>query len=397
MLTQTLSPQHSKLRETCNTPRVLLAEDDPGLARTIKRILSISGAEVTTVDNGLVAVNMLTQEAFDVVLSDIHMPGMSGTDLLSVVRAYDLDLPVVLMTALPQVNSAVEAVELGALQYLIKPIDPQTLTKAVDRATKLHRIAQKKREALQLLNEHQAATQERLLLSRTFERTLETLWMAYQPIVIPTEHRLFAYEALMRSPQEALPNPASVLAAAERLNRLHELGRKVRELAVDPLMQVDSDILLFINLHAQELTDPYLFDKDQPLHKIAHRVVLEITEHGDVNQLNDLQGIIQKLRSIGYRIALDDLGAGYASLSSFALLEPEFIKLDISIVRGICNSQVQKKLALSILSLCKDLNTKVIAEGIENEQDLETLLSLGCTIMQGYFFAKPGPAFPKYP
>ena len=101
-----------------------------------------------------------------------------------------------------------------------------------------------------------------------------------------------------------------------------------------------------------------------------------------------------QLRAMGYRIAVDDLGAGYAGLTSFAQLEPEVVKVDMSLVRGIDGSPTKQKLLESIIGLCRDLKIQIIAEGIETEPERDTLVRLGGDLCQGYLFAHPGRPFP---
>jgi EAL domain-containing protein (putative c-di-GMP-specific phosphodiesterase class I) len=100
------------------------------------------------------------------------------------------------------------------------------------------------------------------------------------------------------------------------------------------------------------------------------------------------------LRELGFRIALDDLGAGYAGLTSFALLEPEFVKLDMSLVRDVHQNATKQKVIGSMVRLCHEMDKQIIAEGVESRDERDALVELGCDLLQGYFFAKPGKAFP---
>ena len=124
---------------------VLVVDDDEHLGRALQRVLTVAGFEVVIANDGNAAVQTVMERGFDVILTDIHMPGMSGVDLLTVVRAYDLDVPVILMTGEPTIETAIEAVSLGALQYLPKPTPNDVLVKAVERAWRLRRIAATKR------------------------------------------------------------------------------------------------------------------------------------------------------------------------------------------------------------------------------------------------------------
>jgi EAL domain-containing protein (putative c-di-GMP-specific phosphodiesterase class I) len=97
---------------------------------------------------------------------------------------------------------------------------------------------------------------------------------------------------------------------------------------------------------------------------------------------------------MGYRIAIDDLGAGYAGLTSFAQLEPEVVKLDISLVRDVHKEPTKQKLVRSMVGLCREMGLHTIVEGIEAVEERDALVDLGCDLMQGYLFAKPDRPFP---
>jgi EAL domain-containing protein (putative c-di-GMP-specific phosphodiesterase class I) len=101
------------------------------------------------------------------------------------------------------------------------------------------------------------------------------------------------------------------------------------------------------------------------------------------------------LRERGFRIAVDDLGAGYAGLTSFALLEPEIVKVDMTLVRDIDRSPVKRKLVRSMAALCRDMGLLIVSEGVETIAEHETLMELGCDLFQGYLFARPGRDFPE--
>jgi len=133
---------------------------------------------------------------------------------------------------------------------------------------------------------------------------------------------------------------------------------------------------------------------DSPLTSLASRVVLEVTERVSLDNVSKVLEKIAALRALGFQIALDDLGAGYAGLTSFTLLEPEFVKLDMSLVRGVHESPIKQKLIRAMVLLCKDMGKQIIAEGVESVGERDQLIELGCDLLQGYFFAKPGRSFP---
>src|SRR5262249_35008623 len=139
--------------------------------------------EVVAVADGPTAAARVNSERFDVVLSDVHLQGMNGIALLRLVRSADLDVPVILMTGLPDVDSAIEAMDLGALTYLKKPFDLNALDTALSRATKLAALARAKRDAIAAGLGGFAASNEHAALTTSFDRALDSMWIAFQPIV----------------------------------------------------------------------------------------------------------------------------------------------------------------------------------------------------------------------
>ena len=379
----------------CLRARVLIVDDDDTLVRSYARTLAVEGYDVDTRFDGEAAVDAIRHSSYDVVLSDIDMPRLGGLDLLERIRAHDLDVPVVLITGSPTLETAIAAIEYGALRYLPKPVDPARLRSITADAVCLHRIARAKRRALDLVGGEARLAGDRAGLVASFGRAVESLWIAYQPIISWSRRDVFGYEALLRSREPSLPHPGAILDAAERLDRLHELGRVIRERAAAPAVPLPDNALLFVNLHTQDLLDDDLYDTTRPLAAIAERVVLEITERASLHSIHDVQGRIARLRRMGYRIAIDDLGAGYAGLTSFAQLEPEVVKLDMSLVRDVHEQPTKQTLVRTMIAMCSELGMKVVAEGIETPAERATIVDSGCDLLQGFLFAKPEVAFPS--
>ncbi len=249
-------------------------------------------------------------------------------------------------------------------------------------------------QAAELLGHFGARAADRAGLEASFQGALSTLWMAYQPIVCPRTRSVFGYEALLRSNEPTLPHPGAVIDAAERLDAMQLLGRTVRERAPEPLASAGDEVMLFVNLHVQDLLDPTLTAPSSPLSRMADRV-LEITERSSLNELTDVRARVARLREMGFRIAVDDLGAGYAGLTSFTLLEPEVVKLDMTLIRDVHVSATKQKVIRSIASLCKDMGMLIVAEGVEVAEERDALVDLGCDLLQGFLFARPGRPFPE--
>lgn len=374
---------------------VLIVDDDEALLRSLARLLRLRGYEPKTATSAAAAIELIQSERFDVVLSDIAMPGMDGIQLLRRLRDTDLVVPVILITGEPAVSTAVDAVEYGAFRYLTKPVANDDLVATVEKAVRYHRMARMKAKAAELLGTETAGPGDRAGLEVSFERALETLWIAYQPIVDARNRRVFGHEALLRSSEPSLPHPGAVIDAAVRLEQLDVLGRTIRSRAAGPVAENPAAGVLFVNLHVRDLLDPTLTAPESPLSRIASRVVLEITERAALDEVGDVRPRIARLREMGFRIAIDDLGAGYSGLTSFAQLEPEVVKLDMSLVRGIDSSATKQKVVRSMSSLCRDMGMLVVAEGVETPSERDMLVELGCDLLQGYLFAKPSRPFPQ--
>jgi EAL domain-containing protein (putative c-di-GMP-specific phosphodiesterase class I) len=235
---------------------------------------------------------------------------------------------------------------------------------------------------------------DRAGLEIQFSAALEQLWMATQPIVSWPERTILAYETLVRTDEPTLRNPVDLFDVAERLGRVTELGRAIRRLVARLIPEAPASALVFVNLHPTDLEDDELLSDDGVLSRFAPKIVLEITERATLESIPGLSKRIARLREIGFRIAVDDLGAGYAGLSNFASLEPEIVKADMSLVRGIDASPLKQKLMRTIATLSDDLKIQLVAEGIETVAERDCLISLGASALQGYLFARPGRGFP---
>lgn len=378
--------------------KLLVVDDDRALLRAYQRVLGRRGWTLATAADGFAASKLMETTSFDVIVSDINMPECDGLSFLRTVREHDADVPVILVTGTPCVDSSIRAIEDGVFRYLLKPVPNEALLEVVSRAARYHELARLKRRALELVGSEQKRVAERAELARRFATATELLWMAFQPIVSWRERRVFGYEALLRTDESTLRSPIEFLSAAERLDAVHELGRAVRAKVADAARCLEAeadDVALFVNLHSHDLNDPTLREACSPLSAIAKRVVLEITERVALEGVANVASQIGALKAMGFRIAVDDLGAGYAGLSSVTQLEPEIVKLDMSLVRGIDTSSNKQRIVASMSALCASLGILCVAEGVETPAERDTLVSLGCDLLQGYLFARPDRGFPR--
>jgi EAL domain-containing protein (putative c-di-GMP-specific phosphodiesterase class I) len=153
---------------------------------------------------------------------------------------------------------------------------------------------------------------------------------------------------------------------------------------------------MFVNVHPHSLLDPQLYSDDDPLASHAEAVVIEITERSSLATVKDLSMRLQTLRSLGYRIAVDDMGSGYAGFNAFAI-RPDFVKFDRTLIHAARGAQAERRLVTSISSVCADLGIETIAEGIEDLSDHHAASAMGCTHVQGFFLARPEAGFRRGP
>lgn len=374
--------------------RILLVDDEPLVRDMCSHLLRKAGYEIEEAADGRSACDAIEQRRFDAVITDLALPLVDGIQVLKAVRERDPDLPVVLMTGSGDLGTAMQAVEHGALGYLLKPISPSVLLTVAEKAVAYRRQAVAKRRALDHYGDVTRQESVRAELSATFDRALTTLHMVYQPIVRFSDRSVFAYEALVRTDEPALRSPSDLFAAAEALGRVMDIGRATRRSVASTLPLLSSSVPVFVNLHPSDLEDDDLLSGSSPLSKLASRIVLEVTERASLEATTNIHGRLRALRGLGYRLAVDDLGAGYSGLASLALLAPEVVKIDMSLTRGVDREPTKQKVIETLATLCRDLGLLAIVEGVETADERDALIFLGCDLLQGYLFARPASSFP---
>jgi EAL domain-containing protein (putative c-di-GMP-specific phosphodiesterase class I) len=154
-------------------------------------------------------------------------------------------------------------------------------------------------------------------------------------------------------------------------------------------------LTMFVNLHPADLEDADLVDASAPLTAVASRVVLEVTERASIVSTDRLTRRLARLRELGFRLAVDDIGAGYSGLQSFTDLQPEFVKIDMALVRNVHQSALKQRTIAALCSLCHEIGCAVVGEGVETQDERATLVNLGCDLIQGYLIARPSVQLPR--
>ncbi|BBD08112.1 GGDEF domain-containing protein [Desulfovibrio ferrophilus] len=228
------------------------------------------------------------------------------------------------------------------------------------------------------------------------DRLLESV---FQPIVDLETGNIKSWEALTRGPKKShFRSPAVLFDFAEEVDQVFCLERTCRESAIHRLGTLGQDQKLFLNIHPRTIVDPEFSPGKtlQLLEKVglkAADVVLEITERHSVRDFDLFHRTLDHYRNQGFQVAVDDVGTGYSGLWSIAQIRPDYLKVDMSLVRGIDSDPVKRALMETLVTFSDNIGCRLIAEGIENEDELSTLMRMGVHYGQGYFLARP--AYPK--
>ncbi|MEW5928886.1 MAG: EAL domain-containing protein [Gemmatimonadota bacterium] len=245
------------------------------------------------------------------------------------------------------------------------------------------------REAAQAARsvEHRERTRKVADLKSTLREG--AVYIVYHPIVVTETREVYGYEALARGSLRSLRSPEVLFGVAEEANLIWELSRLCRKRAIEGIDEnLKPHELLFINIDPHDFRDPtfrYL-DLDELGVEHPERIVLEITERTAITDYPTFQGYLDDFRARGFRFAVDDAGSGYAGLGSIANLAPDFIKLDISLISSIDTNFMKQNLVDTMVSFANDHGIKVIAEGVEREEEYETVKALGVHLTQGFLF-----------
>ncbi|MCS5451660.1 putative bifunctional diguanylate cyclase/phosphodiesterase [Enterobacter huaxiensis] len=244
---------------------------------------------------------------------------------------------------------------------------------------------------------------DKLQESRTLEHDMSLAIMNkefvvyYQPIVDSFTQKIYSYEALIRwiHPLKGLLSPDSFIPAAEKTGMINEMGKSVLEMACREAASWAVPAKISVNASPVQLSSKAFAGIVMNILKEtglpADRLELEVTESSLFTESNTPMNTLNKLKALGVKISIDDFGTGYSSLSRLSKLAFDKIKIDKSFVHSVSTQEDALTIIKLITGMAKSLNMKAVAEGVETQQQLESLQALGCDFAQGYLFGKPQP------
>jgi EAL domain-containing protein (putative c-di-GMP-specific phosphodiesterase class I) len=366
-------------------PRILIVDDDASIRHMLRLVLQRSGFDTEEAEDGDEALRKATRSSYDAAVVDYQMPPPGGLELLTRLRDIQPRCVRVLMSGALDLPVVMNAINRGEISRVVqKPFSRQAivdaLTDAIAARTRLEEFCGGAR--IDTFEEHRRQLEECL--------SGDTLTLALQPIVAASDLSVQGYEGLLRSSHAALDTPMRVIAAAEAHNMLGRVADRVALCAARWLETLPEAVTLFINVHPLELSAvEQVRRRVAALARWSGRIVFEVTERSHVLQMDSWRSALEFLTGAGFRIAVDDLGAGYNSLSVLAELRPAFMKVDMSIVRNIELDERRQRL-LELLSLfAKATGTQLIVEGIETEAEATVVKRIGADLLQGYLFGRP--------
>jgi EAL domain-containing protein (putative c-di-GMP-specific phosphodiesterase class I)/CheY-like chemotaxis protein len=378
--------------------RVLVADDEPALREALSELF----AQEPTLDligvaaDAEEAANLASRELPDVALIDVSMPAGGGPRAAREIARTSPQTRVIALSAFEDRTTVLEMLRAGAVGYLVKGTNGEDIVESI------HRVASGRASMSAdivdgiVLELSSQLRREEIERQRFLERAAEIERFAagdgiaihVQPIVDLLTREPVGFEALARFRSLPLRPPDEWFAEAAALELGIQLEHATIQRALLLLPALPPSAYLSLNASHRAARSGELREVLAPH---AKRIVVEITEHEPVDDYEELASALRPLRELGVRIAIDDAGAGYASLRHTLAVDPDIVKVDISLTTGIEHDRAKRALASALISFADEMDITIVAEGIETEASLQALLELGVRYGQGFHIARPAP------
>jgi EAL domain-containing protein (putative c-di-GMP-specific phosphodiesterase class I)/AmiR/NasT family two-component response regulator len=377
---------------------VLVAEDDPGMRSVLEALLASDGALelVAAVADAEAAIEAARACRPDVCVLDVSMPGGGGPRAARGIRAACPAARLVALSGREDRATVVEMLRAGVAGYVVKGATADEILDAVRRTARGESALSRAVTdgVVGELSAHLARDEHRDRRLRGIAERVEAtlagglLSMVFQPICDLRERRAVGFEALARFELEPVRGPDVWFAEAAEVGLLLELEMAAARDALIGLSALASDVFLSVNVSPSTLCEPALLDLVR--HSGAGpRLVIEATEHAPIDDYDTVSRALSALRAEGVRVAVDDAGAGFASLRHIVRLAPEFIKIDGELTRQVDADRSQRALTKALIAFAGETAATIVAEGLETEDQVAALRELGVTLGQGYRLGRP--------
>lgn len=383
---------------TAQITTVLIAEDDDHVRNALVALIETAPSLrlVGAARDADEAIELARELQPDVAILDVRMPHGGGVKVARELQRRSIDTKVLALTAVTDRDTVLDMLEAGVVGYLIKGSSSEHILESIARAGSGQSTlsAEVTGDVIDELVGQLGARRrggERLRKVRArIERTIldgAALQVVFQPIRSLDTLATVGFEALARFPGAPERGPERWFEEAAEVGLHTELEVVAARLAFGRLAELPDDVYLSINVSPSTAVSASF---RRALTTVpAERIVLEITEHAPVANYERFNAGLAWLRALGTRLAIDDAGAGFASLRHILRLEPEFIKLDITLIAAIESDRSQQALAAGLISFADGIDATVVAEGIEHAEALSALRALGVRYGQGFHLGRP--------
>jgi EAL domain-containing protein (putative c-di-GMP-specific phosphodiesterase class I) len=382
--------------------RVVIVDDNPEHSTALQDLLERGGLQkVYATSDPAVAVDLVRDVDADLLMLDLQMPEAGGYTVLEQLSSRPSVgfVPVIVLTGDSTRSAAHRALILGANDFITKPFDEtevvlrvRNLLQSSDLFKALRsqnvRLADELERRLDLdrdVARHQKEVEERV--ARVIDGG--DLSLVFQPIVEVPSGDVVGFEALSRFPGPPQRSPDLWFNEAAAIGRGPELEMVAVRKALGVLDQLPANAFVGVNVSPQLVMTGVLEKLCDA--GMCPRLVFELTEHVAVSDYAPLAAALAPLRARGARIAVDDAGAGYATLHHVLALEPDIIKLDRSLTAGVDIDAARRALASALIGFAGEVSAELVAEGIETGGELEVMTRLGANLVQGFYIARPAP------
>lgn len=394
------SARNSKHQERPLHVRVVIAEDDEFVLDALKAIIGSDKTfeVIATAADAESAIAAIIHNAPDLALLDVRMPGGGGERVAAAISETRPGVRIVAISAHDDEETIRAMIAAGAHGYITKDSEPERMLDTLKRCANGESIYTPSSSELvmrEYARSSQRLAEERRDLHAREERIHKVcepgqMKSVFQPIVDLQNGDVVMYEALTRFNPIHGMNPQQWFEEAEDIGMTAEIESAALSHTAAALEASGLDeIVVSVNVSPSTLLNPQLAERF--LDFAPDRMVIEITEHARINDYDQVKAVAEKLHQRGTRLAIDDAGAGFASLRHIIDLMPDLIKLDISLVRSIDTDTRRHALAAGLSTFAQEIGAQIVAEGIETREEMEALCELGVDYGQGYFLARPGP------
>ncbi len=361
--------------------KILAVGDDQQLRLIINQTLHRRGDEVRHAAQGRTALRMAAERSFDVALVDGQLTDGSGLEVLTRLRRLQPGCLRIVFSEPQSIAQSRAAWQRGEIsEVLEKPVHPAVLEEGMTTALDL------RQRMADVIRVQQVAA--RIAEVKLLQQCLDTglIRLALQPIIDPVTRSSLAFEAFLRSEHAVLSGPLSVLRVAEQHGMLPHLADAVFQQAARWLPHLPVATRLLLNLHPDDLLDiERMNQRLATLQPWARQVVFKVHEEGLYGREQALEQAMER----GFSIAIADLGSGRHSISTLATLRPRFIKLDMSLIRGVDADAHKQSIVAMLCRFTESIGAKMVAEGVETEEEARALVDAGAHLLQGYLFGRP--------